>query len=119
MKYMILLYNNQQNLMNMKKERMQEIMAECKDYGQFLVDNGHFISASPLHPAVTGKTIRLTEGKPLVTDGPFAETKEQLGGYYLIDCGDFEEALKLAHQVPDLKYGASVEVRQVCDTDSL
>jgi len=85
-----------------------------RDYGEWvhsLTVSGHHLSGAQLQPTSTASTVRGANGKPAVTDGPFAETKEQLGGYHLMECRDFEEALALAKRIPTIPYGGMVEVR--------
>jgi len=75
---------------------------------------GQFIAASPLHPVATATTIRIRDGRKLVTDGPFAETREQLGGYFLVEAKDLDEALSIAARIPAAKFG-SIEVRPLVE----
>ena len=82
----------------------------CMAYGQQLRDSGHFITGTPLHAAHTATTVRVRNGQLSVTDGPFAETKEQLAGFYLIDARDLNEAIQIAAKIPPAQFG-SVEVR--------
>lgn len=79
---------------------------------------GKYIAASPLHPIATATSVRVREGKRLVTDGPFAETREQLGGYYLIEAHDLDEAMKIAERIPGAKYG-TIEIRPVLEISGL
>jgi hypothetical protein len=80
--------------------------------------NGRFISASPLHPVATATSVRIREGKRLVTDGPFAETREQLGGYFMIEAKDLDEAIAVAARIPGARKG-TVEVRPVVELAGL
>jgi hypothetical protein len=82
----------------------------CLACGQELTRSGHFITGTPLHPAHTATTVRVRNGQMSVTDGPFAETKEQLAGFYLIDARDLNEAIQIASKIPPAKFG-SIEVR--------
>lgn len=84
-------------------------------YGQMLHDRGAFLGGDALQPVTTATTLRAQGGKTITTDGPFAETKEGLGGFYLIEAKDLDDALELAGQCPGLRYGASIEVRPVWD----
>ena len=86
--------------------------AECMNCGNGLRDKGVLLSAEPRYPVETAKTLRIRNGKTLITDGPFAETKEQLAGFYLIDATNHEEALKIAAKIPPAREG-SIEVRPV------
>ncbi len=79
---------------------------------------GQFVSANPLHPVDSATSVRVREGRPLVTDGPFAETREQLGGYYLVDAANLDEAIAIAGRIPGARYG-TVEVRPVIDIPGL
>ena len=78
---------------------------------------GQYVSGAPLEPTATATTVRVTNGKTMTTDGPFAETREQLGGYYLVEAKDVDEALKIAERIPSARYG-SIEVRPVVVWDS-
>ena len=88
----------------------------CFDYVQTLLQGGHLIDGRPLHPVHTATTVRVRNGKTSLVDGPFAETKEQLAGFYLIDAKDLNEAIRLAAGIPPVKYG-SIEVRPVRELD--
>jgi hypothetical protein len=80
--------------------------------------SGKFLAAAPLHPTSTATSVRVRDGKPLVTDGPFAETREQLGGFFLVDASDLDEALAIAERIPSAKFG-TVEVRPVIELAGL
>lgn len=84
----------------------------CAAYGKSLQETGYLLAAEPLHPVQTATTVRIRNGQLALTDGPFAETKEMLAGFYLIDARDLNEAIRLASGIPPAKYG-SVEVRPV------
>ena len=88
------------------------IMAEYGAFTQGIVQSGAFKAADRLKPVATATTVRIRDGKTLTTDGPFAETREQLGGYYLIEAKDLDEATAIAAKIPTAKYG-SIEVRPV------
>jgi hypothetical protein len=110
MKYMLLLYANESIVPNTPEEEQDvalpawlALMAEMKATGALLSNNG-------LSPTANATTVRVREGKTLITDGPFAETHEQLGGFFLLECKDLDEALRWAEKIPHAKYG-SVEVR--------
>jgi hypothetical protein len=90
----------------------QKRFAEYVEFTTAIRKSGHFIGANRLQPANTAVTVRVRDGKVLVTDGPFAETKEQLGGYYLIEARDRDEAVQIASRIPASRWG-SIEVRQV------
>jgi len=80
--------------------------------------NGQYLDASPLHSVATATSVRMREGKRLVTDGPFAETREQLGGYYLIDATNLDEAIKIAERIPAARWG-TIEIRPVMEITGL
>jgi hypothetical protein len=79
---------------------------------------GQYVSAGPLHPVATATSVRVRNGKRLVTDGPFAETREQLGGYYLIEAGDLDEAIRIAERIPVSTVG-TIEIRPVLEISGL
>lgn len=112
MKYMLLIYNNQTEEAQWTSEQRAQMWA---DFGAFTAETrerGAFVSGDALHPVSVATTVRVRDGRALKTDGPFAETKEQLGGFYILDCKDLDEALEFAAKVPTSAYG-SVEVRPV------
>ena len=88
-----------------------KIMRDYADWMQSLVNTGHFRGGAKLQPASSATTVRMRNGKSVLTDGPFAETKEQLGGYHLIECVDQNEAISIAGRIPTLPAGGTVEVR--------
>jgi hypothetical protein len=115
MKYMLLVYMNE-NAMN-GSER-EECYAESTALTQELHARRQYITASPLQPVATATSVRVRDGKRLVTDGPFAETHEQLGGFYLIDAKDLNEAISIAARVPPARKG-TIEVRPVIELPGL
>ena len=112
MKYMLLTYLDEKAWASLSDAEQQQIMAECTPHVDQLVGSGKFLGGAPLHPTSTAATVRLRDGKRLVTDGPFAETREQLGGYMLIDVKDLDEAIAIAGRIP-LARTSTVEVRPV------
>ncbi len=110
MQYMALIYDTEQNRGSMSPEDHKQLLADYSAFTAAIKDAGVFVAGDALNPVDTATTIRIREGKTLMTDGPFAETKEQLGGYYLLECKDLDEALKWAAQIPTAKLG-SIEVR--------
>lgn len=109
MQYMLLIYSDEKTWTEEEREAcMQESMKLCDD----LDAQGKFVSASPLHSVETATCVRLRAGKRQVTDGPFAETSEQLGGYYIIDVENLDEAIHIAGRVPPAKKG-TVEIRPI------
>jgi hypothetical protein len=89
------------------------IMADYQALEQDLRKSGHYLAGAKLGPSSATTTVRLKNGKPAITDGPFAETKEQIGGYHLIECGNLDEAIAIAMRIPTLPAGGSIEVRPV------
>jgi len=115
MRYMLLIYGPESHYGTLDEQGMGELMAA---YGRFHEEisgaPGVYQDAARLQPVATATTVRLRDGKAASTDGPFAETKEQLGGYYLIDVKDLDEAIAWAEKVPSATYG-SIEIRPVWD----
>jgi hypothetical protein len=105
MKYLCLVYLDEANWSACPDQ-------ECFDFASGLAASGRLVAAEPLHPAHTATTVRVRNGQVTLYDGPFAETKELLAGFYLIDARDLDEALQLAGRIPPAKYG-SIEVRPV------
>ena len=115
MKYMLLIYMGENAMSEAEREQCY------KDSTQLANDlhaNGQFLSANPLQPIATATSIRVREGKRLVTDGPFAETREQLGGFFLIDALNLDEAIGIAARIPGARIG-TVEIRPVIEVPGL
>ena len=115
MKYMLLIYHAEQAWGGLTEQERQKMYA---DYGQFtqeIMASGHYVSGSELHPVSTATSVRVRDGEQLATDGPFAETKEQLGGYYLIEAGNLDEAIGIAARIPSARVG-TIEVRPLSET---
>jgi hypothetical protein len=115
MKYMMLVYLDEQALSEQEREHCY---VESAQLAQDLNSSGQYLDASPLHPVATATSVRVRDGKRVVTDGPFAETREQLGGYYLIEARDLDEALGIAERIPPARFG-TVEIRPVMDIAGL
>ena len=122
MKYMILIQSNAASLA--RWERMTD--QQRTDFGtghmkltKELAASGHLVSSEGLDDPKLAKHVSLRDGKPMVTDGPYAEAKEHLAGFYVVECADFDEAVGIAARVPDVLIGGSVEVRPVYDLDQL
>jgi hypothetical protein len=115
MKYLLALIGDESGMANRTPEQQREAMQAWDSYTTELIDAGAHLGGEGLQPSATATTVQLSQsgGDPVVTDGPFAETKEQLGGYYLIDCKDLDEALDWARKIP--MPGGAVEVRPVMD----
>src|SRR5437764_474077 len=112
MQYLLLIYRNEAKLINMTPEDRQKVSAEYGAYTQSIVQSGNFKAGDGLQPTTTATTVRVREGKTLTTDGPFAETREQLGGYYLVEAKDLDTAIAIAARIPGAKTG-SIEVRPI------
>ncbi len=114
MKYLCLIHNDERKLEAMPESELQALIDEHFDYDEALKRTGHFIASEALEPAGAATIIRVRNGRLSATDGPFAETKEQLGGFYLVEARDLNEAIQLAAKIPSARTG-SVEVRPVCE----
>src|SRR6202161_1991144 len=112
MQYLLMIYRNEADLGKMDAAARRAMTAEYGTFTQSIIQSGHFKAGDGLQPTSTATTIRVRDGKTLTTDGPFAETREQLGGYYLVDAKDLNAALAIAARIPGAKDG-SVEVRPV------
>ena len=112
MQYMLLIYDNEAEMVANRKGASDVMMAEYREFTDSILKSGNMKAGDALQPTSTATCVRVRNGKTLTTDGPFAETKEQLGGYYLIDAKDLDEATKIAARVPSAKSG-TVEVRPV------
>ena len=115
MKYMLLVYMDEKA---MSEQEREHCYVESAQLTQDLNATGQYLSASPLHPVSTATSVRVRDGKRVVTDGPFAETREQLGGYYVIDAKDLDEAMGIAERVPPARFG-TVEIRPVMEIGGL
>ena len=111
MQYMLLIYDDEKRWKSMPETELNKVMQEYGEFTQGIVKSDHFRAGSQLQPTSTATTVRERAGRTTTTDGPFAETKEQLGGYYLIECRDLDEAIAIAARVPSVRVGGSVEVR--------
>ena len=112
MKYLCLMYYDEKIVNAMTAAEWQSLNEECMACGEGLSSSGHMLGGHALHPTNSATSLRVREGKSLVTDGPFAETKEQLAGFYLLDARDLNEALQLASKIPPARLG-TIEVRPV------
>ncbi len=112
MKYLLLVHHNEDMFKRMPEGTRKEMLEESIQLCHQLAGKGQYIHASPLQPEATGTVVRVQEGKAIVTDGPFMETKEQLAGYFLVDAKDREDAIRIAERVPGARIG-TVEVRPV------
>jgi hypothetical protein len=118
MKYLCMVFFDEKKLDALPKKEFEALVQESLAYDDVLRKNGHFIAAQALQPVQAATTVRLRSGKPFVTDGPFAETTEQIGGFLLIDARDLNEAIQLASRIPVIRLGG-IEVRPIKElTDS-
>lgn len=115
MKYMLLIYGDEQAWTDPERQACYE---ESVQLAQALNAKGQYLAANPLQSVTLATSVQVRNGKPLVTDGPFAETREQLGGYFLIDAKNLDEAIEIACQIPGAKKG-TVEIRPVVEVASL
>jgi hypothetical protein len=112
MQYLLLIYENEAARNARNEAAMATMMKEYRSFTQSIIQGGQFKAGDALQPTSTATTVTVRAGKTLTTDGPFAETREQLGGYYLIEAKDLDEAIAIAARVPSAKSG-SIEVRPV------
>jgi hypothetical protein len=112
MKYLCLIYDDEKKMAATPKAEMDAMMAEYGSFTQDIKKSGHMVAGEALQPVHTATTVRVRNGKMSTTDGPFAETKEQLGGFYMIEARDLNDALQVAARIPSARYG-SVEVRPI------
>lgn len=115
MKYMLLIYGAEGGWAESERERCY---VESSRLAHDLHEAGHYLAASPLQPSTTAMSVRVRDGKRLVTDGPFAETREQLGGYFLVEAKDLDEAIDIAGRIPGARRG-TVEVRPILELAGL
>jgi len=115
MRYMLLIYLEEQALGETER---QECYLESAQLAQEIQARGQYLAAAPLHPTSTATSIRVRDGKRLVTDGPFAETREQLGGYFLIEAKNLDEAMDIAARIPMARKG-TIEIRPVIEVAGL
>jgi len=115
MKYMLLIYTDEKAW---KEDEREKCYVESTKLTHELHDKGQYVAASPLQPVATATSVRMREGRRLVTDGPFAETREQLGGYFLVEAKDLDEAIGIAAKIPGARKG-TVEIRPVMEIGGL
>jgi hypothetical protein len=115
MKYMLLIYGDENGLSETERE---DCYTESTQLAHYLHANGQYLAANPLHPTSMATSVKVRDGKRLVTDGPFAETREQLGGYFLIDVKNLDEAIAVAAKIPVARKG-TVEIRPVIEMAGL
>ncbi|WP_283745480.1 YciI family protein [Sideroxydans sp. CL21] len=116
MKYLCIIYEDETMYQKMPEAEMHNIMGEYFVFSENLKKSGRYIGGNALQPTSTATTVRVRKGKVSTTDGPFAETKEQLGGYYLIEAKDLNDAIQVASQIPGARFGC-IEVRPIMEFD--
>jgi hypothetical protein len=116
MRYLCLIYDEEKKLNAMSKSEGEAFMAEYFAFTDAIKKSGHHLAGEALQPVQTATTVRVRNGKASTTDGPFAETKEQLGGFYLINAKDLNDAIQVASRIPSAKIG-SIEVRPIMEID--
>ncbi len=114
MRYMLLIYDAESQWNSMSEQEKGQLYHEYMTFTDQIKKSGHHLAGDPLQPIATATTVRVRNGKPATTDGPFAETKEQLGGFYMIQASNLDEARGIAARVPSAKFG-SIEVRPVME----
>ena len=112
MQYMLLIYSKESEFEKLGAPERDSMLKEYMDFSKSIAQSGNYRAGNELHPITKATTVRVRDKKRLVTDGPFAETKEQLGGYYLIEAKDLDEAVGIAARVPSARFG-SIEVRPI------
>jgi len=117
MKYLCLIYGDETRRETMPKAEMDAFLSEYAALTASLQESGRYLSAAPLQSTGFGSTVRVREGRLSVTDGPFAETKEQLLGYYLVEAKDLDDAIEVAGRIPNARFGC-IEVRPLADMPS-
>ena len=118
MRYLLTIYTDESRYATMTPEDSAKLMADYGAFGQEAQEAGVLLGGEGLQPTATATTVRVRDGEALFTDGPFAETREQLGGYYLLECADLDEAARWAAKIPDARSG-SVEVRPIMDYEAM
>jgi hypothetical protein len=114
LKYLCLVYLEEKKLYGLSKSESEALIEESLAYDDELRKSGHYIVSNALQPVRLAATVRIRDGKPVVTDGPFAETKEQLGGFVLIEARDLNEAIQVASKIPPGRFGC-IEVRPIME----
>jgi hypothetical protein len=112
MNYLLLIYANEAQIAAMDPAAITAMTAEYTEFTKGIIQAGHFKAGDRLKPVSTASTVRIRNGKTAITDGPFAETREQLGGYYLVEAKNLDEAISIAARIPGAKFG-SIEVRPI------
>ena len=118
MKYLLTIFTDERGMAEATPEQIRQTMEAYGAFGQEIEETGVHVAGEGLQPTATATTVQVRDGERLVTDGPFAETKEQLGGFYLLECKDLDEAIGWAAKIPGAQVG-TVEVRPVMDYEAM
>ena len=118
MRYMLLVHHDEQAFQQRPQAEREGMLSESVSLANALHASGQYLGAAPLHPTTEARCVKMRDGKRLVTDGPFAETREQIGGYFLIEAAHLDEAIDIASRIPGARIG-TVEVRPVTDVAGL
>lgn len=118
MRYLLLVHHDEQAFAKRSETERQGLLQESVQLATQLHASGQYLGAAPLHPTTETTCVRVRDGKPLVIDGPFAETREQTGGYFLVDAGNLDEAIAIAGRIPGARIG-TVEIRPVTEVPGL
>jgi hypothetical protein len=119
MRYLLLIYSEEKVKEKWPEQQKAAIFKEYSEFTESIRRSGALLAADPLQPTTTATTVRGKNGKTITTDGPFAETKEQLGGYYMVEAKNLDEAIALAARIPAVRYGGSIEVRPIMELDAV
>jgi|SRR5690242_2229485 len=114
MKYLLLIYDREQDWSKLSEAEQGQMYSEYMKFSQDIKESGNYITGAQLHPVSSATSVRIRGNEQLVTDGPFAETHEQLGGYYLVEAKDIDEAISLASRIPSARFG-TIEVRPLVE----
>jgi hypothetical protein len=115
MRYMLLIYGDEKAAQKMSREAGEAIFREYGEFTDGIRKSGAFLAGDPLQPTSTATTVRSKNGKAVTMDGPFAETKEQLGGYYIVEAKTLDDAIAIASRIPAARVGGAVEVRPIME----
>ncbi len=112
MQYLLLIYDRESDWAAMSEDEKGQMMRDYFAFTESIRQSGHYLGGNPLQPVATATTVRVRDGQTMTTDGPFAETREQLGGYYLVEARDLDDAIGVAARIPGARMG-SIEVRPI------
>jgi len=115
MRYMMLIYGDEKQRETLSPPARGEMFREYAEFTESIRRSGAFLAGDPLQLSSTATTVRGKNGKPITTDGPFAETKEQLGGYYIVEAKNLDEAIAIAARIPAVRVGGAIEVRPIME----